>query len=685
MGAGGLLGVEAHFGIFIHGERHVQAPKLIIGHTWFVFCLFLCIFILQGSDYERHCLLVDGLLWAFLAYLLGLVTSIFVYRVSDFHRLTAKGFPGPFGVRVSKLWHVWAYRHSRNYEVLDRLHRKYGDFVRTVLVSLADDLLPNAEGGRRTGKNGAWIAGRFIPPETTIVAPRYIISRREDYFVRAHEFIPERWITSPDMVLIASASVPFGMGASSCLGRDLATEVIKYIIVRLVRKYTFFVPPGEDASGVTCEHYSDIMAEDSGAFDIIIVGGGTAGLVLASRLSEGPSFQVLILEAGLDLPQMPEYLIQAILTPAAYTQLYKSPVDWDLKTTPQLAYADDYMGDWLKAWADAIESLGFPGAQDTLTGQAAGGRILIPRSPRAHQYKYYIGIEVANMLLKKNKYDNLDGVALATDIKYTNLMTGLNTTVIAHREVIVAAGAIGSPKILELSGVNDVQRLDKEQIIVGLPGVEHYISIFASSSMTSAARLPLPRLNTPEGSKELKDLLSATYLNSHGAFASAHENFIRNILASRSEASGYYIFGPAYAAYNPDRTRALPPMDGSEDGYIRVGLLLAHPLSRGSVHIEGAGPDKKLAIDLGYLSHPLDLEVMARHVHRSCSMLLREMGGVVDPLLRVYGTKNLRICDASIIPLTPRANPQASVYGVAEHGAKLIKSSLFARKEKLLS
>lgn len=68
-----------------------------------------------------------------------------------------------------------------------------------------------------------------------------------------------------------------------------------------------------------------------------------------------------------------------------------------------------------------------------------------------------------------------------------------------------------------------------------------------------------------------------------------------------------------------------------------------------------------------------DRAVEAHHYTGTCSMLPREMGGVVDPQLRVYGTANLRVCDASVIPLMPRANPQATVYGVAEHGAKLIR------------
>lgn len=65
----------------------------------------------------------------------------------------------------------------------------------------------------------------------------------------------------------------------------------------------------------------------------------------------------------------------------------------------------------------------------------------------------------------------------------------------------------------------------------------------------------------------------------------------------------------------------------------------------------------------------------AHHFTGTCSMMPRELGGVVDAQLRVYGCRNLRVCDASIIPLTPRTNPQATVYGVAEHAAGIIKAA----------
>lgn len=51
----------------------------------------------------------------------------------------------------------------------------------------------------------------------------------------------------------------------------------------------------------------------------------------------------------------------------------------------------------------------------------------------------------------------------------------------------------------------------------------------------------------------------------------------------------------------------------------------------------------------------------------------RRLGGVVDPELKVYGTANLRVIDASIFPLIPGSHTQATTYAVAERGADLIK------------
>ncbi|KEP49227.1 GMC oxidoreductase [Rhizoctonia solani 123E] len=72
------------------------------------------------------------------------------------------------------------------------------------------------------------------------------------------------------------------------------------------------------------------MDEDSFTYDFIIIGGGTAGSVLASRLSERTDFKVLLLEAGTSGIALPMSQI-----PAAYGQIMRSKHDWFLHTTPQ--------------------------------------------------------------------------------------------------------------------------------------------------------------------------------------------------------------------------------------------------------------------------------------------------------------------------------------------------------------
>ncbi|KAI0008542.1 glucose-methanol-choline oxidoreductase [Xylariaceae sp. FL0662B] len=66
------------------------------------------------------------------------------------------------------------------------------------------------------------------------------------------------------------------------------------------------------------------------SYDFVILGGGTAGLVLATRLSEDLSQRILVLEAGADLSEDSRVRI-----PALYQSLLESEADWCFQTEPQ--------------------------------------------------------------------------------------------------------------------------------------------------------------------------------------------------------------------------------------------------------------------------------------------------------------------------------------------------------------
>jgi choline dehydrogenase-like flavoprotein len=166
--------------------------------------------------------------------------------------------------------------------------------------------------------------------------------------------------------------------------------------------------------------------------------------------------------------------------------------------------------------------------------------------------------------------------------------------------------------------------------------------------------------------------------------------------------------------------KGYPAADSSLFGIGTFSLIgvVQHPLSKGNVHISSRDINVKPVINPNYLSHPYDLQAattLAKYLRTIASaqpmrdvwteeyepgkavqtdddwkkyalantlsiyhpigtaaLLPEKDGGVVNPDLKVYGIKGLRVVDASIIPLLPSAHLQTLVYGIAEKAADMI-------------
>ena len=83
-------------------------------------------------------------------------------------------------------------------------------------------------------------------------------------------------------------------------------------------------------------------------------------------------------------------------------------------------------------------------------------------------------------------------------------------------------------------------------------------------------------------------------------------------------------------------------------------------------------PGPEVQTDEQFAEYARSVAMSIFHPSATCSMMTREEGGVVDGRLIVHGTKNLRVVDASIMPVQIAAHIQTATYGVAERGAELI-------------
>lgn len=292
-------------------------------------------------------------------------------------------------------------------------------------------------------------------------------------------------------------------------------------------------------------------------------------------------------------------------------------------------------------------------------------------------------------------------------------------TLIARREVILSAGPIISPKILELSGIGAPKVLGKHGIAIrhALPGVgENLIdhlhtrfnyrinkAITVNDLMSNKLRGALGLLKYLVTRKGLMAIPSVT----------AHA------MTKSHDAAPYADIKMQIAMYSA-KDRYLDDSNGPPtDPFPGIGLGQFHiyPESRGSVHIQSADPGQHPAMNANYFSAQGDAETalkgmrklrdIARHpamaahivdetepgfdIYRDAEVIdfMKRTGqtswhpistcrmgtgpmDVVDERLRVHGLQGLRVVDSSIMPTMPATNTNIPTIAIGEKGADMV-------------
>jgi choline dehydrogenase len=272
----------------------------------------------------------------------------------------------------------------------------------------------------------------------------------------------------------------------------------------------------------------------------------------------------------------------------------------------------------------------------------------------------------------------------------------------AAKEVIVCAGAVGSPHLLLLSGIGPRRELEALNlpVVADLEGVGGNLQDHLNVGQSYHSTKPVSLSNAESFPNVLKYALRKTGpLTSNIAEAGA---FVKSRV-DLTECDVQLHFAPVYYVEHGFKN---PPGHG-----FTLGALLLTPKSAGRIYLRSTDPREPPAMDPAYLSNEDDLAPLEAglklvwkllesksfdayrgepvfededapsfirshaeslyHPVGTCRMG-QDASSVVDATLQVHGVPSLRVADASVMPRIVRGNPNASVFMIAEKGARMI-------------